>query len=104
MALQTEYMCAPSRVAIYGSVPPDPVVDEVPPKVKEFDVTVELDHDWWVSRTLMLQALRSRPPGVRLAAAVQRAARDLGFNLVGCQARHSGASADMAARRRTLAE
>ncbi|CAK0823231.1 unnamed protein product [Prorocentrum cordatum] len=42
-------------------------------------------------------------PEVDGAAAVQKVARDLGFNLVVYQARHSGASTDMASRRRTLA-
>ncbi|CAK0835808.1 unnamed protein product [Prorocentrum cordatum] len=81
MVLKPECMYAPSRVATYWTVQLNPEVDGVPSKAKEFDVTIAL-----------------------LAAAVQKVARDLGFNLAVYQARRSGASADMASRRRTLAE
>eukprot|EP00959_Pyramimonas_sp_CCMP1952_P198965 4161619-Pyramimonas_sp.AAC.1 len=40
----------------------------------------------------------------KLAATVAKVAKDLGFDLGVYQARRSGASADMASRRRTLAE
>ena len=60
----------------------------------------------------MLMALKSLPAGrrvwsftyPRLAATVAKVAKDLGFDLVVYQARHSGASADMSSRKRTLAE
>eukprot|EP00959_Pyramimonas_sp_CCMP1952_P189889 3972712-Pyramimonas_sp.AAC.1 len=45
MALKPEYLCAPSRVATYWTVQLNPEVDGVPSKAKEFDVTIELDHD-----------------------------------------------------------
>ena len=112
MALEPEYLYPPSRVATFWTVQLNPEVEGVPSKAKEFDVTIELDHDWWPRLAPMLDVLRGLPRGRRawefgypkLAATVQKVARGLGFDLVVCQARHSGASSDMATRKRTLPE
>ena len=112
MALKPEYLYAPSRVATHWTVQLNPEIEGAPSKAKEFDVTIELDHPWWERLSPLLEAVKALPAGRRvwsfsypsLAASVQKVARSLGFDLVVYQARHSGASSDMASKRRTLAE
>ncbi|CAK0805353.1 unnamed protein product [Prorocentrum cordatum] len=78
---------------------------------QEFDVAVELDRSWWESLSPMLSAIQSMPKGVKvwaftcpqLAASAQKVSRDRGFNPAVYQARHGGASTDMATRKRTRA-
>eukprot|EP00959_Pyramimonas_sp_CCMP1952_P122353 2557724-Pyramimonas_sp.AAC.1 len=111
MALRPD-LFSPSRVATYWTVQLNPECEGVPSKAKEFDVTIELDHGWWESLAPLLDVLQARPMGEsvwdftypQLAATVQQVSRDLGFNLVVYQARHSGASSDMSSRKRSLAE